>query len=153
MAWQDWLTIASLVGVVVAIWLGRRKGRQRFQASIAAARADAASTAVAELTAQLSNRIQIVNANTALPGQADDPLVAALRRLSVDGTRSIGTSDDYRAASDQLDDLIHSLSDSGRSLQRGDDVELVAERSARSVDRSGVTRGLGVGEKVIDDGR
>lgn len=148
MAWQDWLTIASLVGVVFAIWLGRRKGKQRFAASIAAARADAASTAVAELTAQLQNRVQIVNQNTALPGQADDPLVAALRRLSVDGTRAIGTADDYRTASDHVDALINGLSDSGRSVQRDYDEQFAVERSARVVDRSGVARDLGDGAAV-----
>jgi len=85
----DWVTLAALVGVVVAVVMGRRRGKQRFQAAMSAARATGAAEAKAELAAQLTN-MTIVNAGNSGhdPRQSDtsdDVLLAALRRIAVGG--------------------------------------------------------------------
>ncbi len=47
----DIVGLAALAGVVVAIWLGRRKGRASLARSLAAARAEGRASLTAELAA------------------------------------------------------------------------------------------------------
>lgn len=88
----DWITLAVLAALVVAVIMGRRRGKQRFQASMADARATGAADARAELAAQLTN-MTIVNAGNSghdprQSDSADDVLLAALRRIVVSGDYS-----------------------------------------------------------------
>jgi hypothetical protein len=84
MSWQDWVTLASLAGIVGAVVLGRRKGRGRFAASIAAATATGEATARAELAAQLTQTVTVV-ANSSDQASTDDVLLAALHRIAASG--------------------------------------------------------------------
>lgn len=146
MAWQDILTLVSLAGVVVAIVIARRKGRARFSASIAAARAEGHANATAELSAKLVNHVQVVAGNN-LPGEVDresDAIVSALRFLAVESQRASMRDDDRHSGRHDLDALL-----SGR---RSDDLstdDLSDGRVARLVDRNGSVRDLGTGSQVI----
>jgi hypothetical protein len=82
--WQDWVTLASLAGVIGAVVLGRRKGRGRFAASIASAVATGEANARAELAAQLTQSVTVV-ANSSDKAGTDDLLLAALRRIAATG--------------------------------------------------------------------
>jgi hypothetical protein len=120
MTWQDWVTLASLAGIVAAVVLGRRKGRGRFAASIAAATATGEANARAELAAQLTQSVTVV-ANSSDSAGTDDVLLAALHRIAASGdgggmpglNRS-GSSNELPAGSDlgqhsDYNDLVRSV--------------------------------------------
>jgi len=140
MAWQDWIALASLAGVVFAVWLARRKGQARFAASIAAARAEGHAEAKAELTAMLHNQVQIINSGTALPGQSDDPVELALRRVAVDRASDLRAID--HSATSDLRALLDGPGDIGRPVYRDDEWEQLVDRSARLGDSRHPSNGV-----------
>lgn len=95
----DIIGLATLAAVILAIWLGRRKGRQRLSAAIAAAHASGRSELQAEISATAvatGGTVNILHARTQ-PGDSaarhDDPSDDDLFSQYYDQYRP--TDDDY----------------------------------------------------------
>jgi len=86
-----------LCGVGLAIWLGRRKGRNRFAAAVAQARAEGHADAKVELAATLANVVNVqVDGQRSGPREltADDLYQAALARYTANSARDLGPGHD-----------------------------------------------------------
>jgi len=129
--WGDVLTLALIAGVIVAIWLGRRKGRKQYAAAMSAARAEGHAQATAELSAKLVQQVH-VSAGNSLPGEVgreSDAIIAALRYLAVESERaSMRNLDRY----DGGDDLAAMLAE--RRSSSGPDEQFAREWRPRGVD-------------------